>query len=258
MLRAVIFDMDDTLLDWSQREGNWVELNQKHLSPIHAYLKESGYVVPDLAGLAEVYADQSRIAWEAINPREWDCPRQEDILRETLRALHVETERVDMEQMQRLFNWGLIPGVRPFDDSIEVLKALRLAGIRTGLVTNAAMPMWMRDAELQETGLLEHLDVRVTAGDVGKLKPHPEPFRVVMQRLSVAPSEAIFVGDRVQDDIAGAQLAGMRAVWVRRDSADFFVGTFKPNATIGELKELFKVLDLWYPGWRKSNNDKAS
>jgi putative hydrolase of the HAD superfamily len=79
-----------------------------------------------------------------------------------------------------------------------------------------------------------------------------------MQRLSVAPSEAVFVGDRVQDDVAGAQLAGMRAIWVRRESADFFVGSFKPNATINTLRELFKVLDLWYPGWRKSNNDKTS
>jgi len=254
MLRAVIFDMDDTLLDWSKREGNWLELNQQHLKPIHAYLVGAGHTIPDLAGMAEAYANQSRIAWEAINQREWDCPRQEDILRETLRALHVEPESVDIEQVQRLFAWRLIPGVQPFDDSAEVLKALREAGVKTGLVTNAAMPMWMRDAELQETGLLEYLDVRLTAGDVGKLKPHPEPFRVAMQRLGVTPSEAVFVGDRVQDDVAGAQLAGMRAVWVRRQSAEPFGGAFKPNATIDTLRELFKVLDLWYPGWRKNHN----
>lgn len=255
MLRAVIFDLDDTLLDWSKREGNWVELSQQHLRPIHAWLQQAGHTMPDLEKLADAYADQSRIAWEAISQHEWDCPRQEDILRETLRALSLEMDRIDIGQMQRLFNWGLIPGVRVFDDSLEVLKAIRAAGIKTGLVTNAAMPMWMRDTELKETGLLELLDVRLTAGDVGKLKPHPEPFREAMRRLGVSSSEAVFVGDRVQDDIAGAQLAGMRAVWVRRESADFFIGTFKPNATIGTLRELFKVLDLWYPGWRKNSNN---
>jgi HAD superfamily hydrolase (TIGR01549 family) len=254
MLRAVIFDMDDTLLDWSQREGNWQELNQLHLGPIHAYLCETGHTMPDLPGLAEAYADQSRLAWETINLHDWDCPRQKDILRETLRVVKVEVEHVDMERVQHLFNWGLIPGVRAFDDSLEVLKVIQAAGIKTGLITNAALPMWMRDAELQAVGLLDHLDVRLTAGDVGKLKPHPQPFRVAMQRLGVAPSEAVFVGDRVQDDVAGAQLAGMRAIWVRRESSAFVNGNFKPNATVGALRELVKVLDLWYPGWRKTRS----
>jgi putative hydrolase of the HAD superfamily len=251
MLRAVIFDMDDTLLDWSQREGNWLELNQQHLGPIHAYLQAAGHSLPDLLGLAEIYADQSRVAWETINQHEWDCPRHADILRETLRASRVEVERVDMEQVQKLFGWGLVPGVRAFDDSQEVLKALCAAGIKTGLITNTAMPMWMRDIELKAVGLLDYLDVRLTAADVGKLKPHPQPFRVAMQRLGVAPSEAVFVGDRVQDDVAGAQVAGMRAVWVRRGSPDLFNVGFKPNATIDALRELFKILDLWYPGWQK-------
>jgi putative hydrolase of the HAD superfamily len=72
-----------------------------------------------------------------------------------------------------------------------------------------------------------------------------------MQRLGVVASEAVFVGDRVQDDIAGAQVAGMRAVWVRRGSPELFNVGFKPNATIDALLELSKILDLWYPGWQK-------
>jgi len=146
--------------------------------------------------------------------------------------------------------------VRPFDDSIEVLKALRGAGVKTGLVTNAAMPMWMRDAELKETGLLEHLDVRLTAADVGKLKPHPEPFRVAMQRLNVAPARRSLSATGFRTTSRGRSWPDARGVGPAR-LGGFLCGTYKPNATIVQLKELLKVLDLWYPGWRK-NHDKSS
>ena len=249
MLRAVVFDMDDTLVDWSKREGDWADISRQHLRPVHDYLLEAGHKIPDLIGLVEVYADQSRRAWESIHPPEWDCPCQEDILRETLRAVKLETEKIDLGEVQRRFNWGPIPGVCAFDDTEEVLRVLRAAGLKTGLVTNAAVPMWMRDAELKALGILDYLDVRLTAGDVGKFKPHPHPFRVALHRLGVTADEAVFVGDRVQDDVAGAQAAGMRAIWVRRGSEPTN-GEFKPNATISSLKELLKILDVWYPGWR--------
>lgn len=252
MLRAVIFDMDDTLLDWSRREGDWMEIHQSHLGPVCAYVGETGQRAPELARLVETYVDALRRAWESIDPQAWDCPNQTDILRETLRAADIAVDKLDMLEVQRRFGWRLIPGVCAFDDSAEVLRRLRAQGIRTGLITNAVMPMWMRDTELREVGLLDYLDVRLTAGDVGKLKPHPRPFQVAMERLGVAPSEAVFVGDRVMDDVAGAQMAGMRGVWVRRNSLELINGAAKPNATIDQLQGLFKVLDLWYPGWGRS------
>lgn len=249
MLRAVIFDMDDTLLDWSRREGTWSEITQIHLSPVIAYLKESGHKVPDLIGFAEIYSDQSRKAWDSIVPPEWNCPRQEDIFRATFREFHIETERIDFGEVQRRFAWGPIPGVSAFDDVHELLRGLRAARLKTGLITNSAMPMWMRDVELKALGILDYLDVRLTAGDVGKFKPHPQPFRVALDRLNVSPTEAVFVGDRVEDDVVGAHAAGMRAVWLRRGASPASE-LFKSNATIRTLKELPGILDGWYPGWR--------
>jgi len=249
MLRAVIFDMDETLLDWSKREGTWVEITQTHLRPVHAYLTAAGHKVPALGELAELYSDHSRKAWESIVPPEWNCPRQEDIFRATFHAIQLETAQIDFGEVQKRFGWGPIPGVRAFDDVDEILRILRAAKIKMGLVTNAAMPMWMRDAELKELGILHYLDVRLTAGDVGKFKPHPHPFQVALERLKVSPTEAVFVGDRVEDDVVGAHAAGMRAVWLRR-GASAAEGLFKSNATISALTELPVILDGWYPGWR--------
>jgi 2-haloalkanoic acid dehalogenase type II len=249
MLRAVLFDMDDTLIDWSTRKGNWVDLTQQHLTPIHEYLQKAGHKVPDLTIVAEVYSQQSRYAWESITPPEWNCPRLVEILRATLKTLNLETDKLDMENIQRLYAWGPIPGVRPFDGTIEVLRTLREGGLKTGLITNASMPMWMRDTELKAMGLLELLDERLTAGDVGKFKPHARPFQEALKRLHIAADEAVFVGDQMHDDVAGAQAVGMRAVWIRR-GADISNGSCKPNATIVSIRELLDTLDLWFPGWR--------
>lgn len=250
MLRAVIFDMDDTLLDWSGREGQWVDLTRRHLAPIHEHLQKEGFQVPDLDALTEAYGEQSRRAWEAITAPEWNCPRQIELLQAALLSLNLEAEKLDMEKIQRLYAWGPVPGVRAYEGTVEMLRALRLAKLKTGLITNATMPMWMRDVELKAAGLLEYLDVRLTAGDVGKFKPHPKPFQEALRRLRVAADEAVFVGDQVHDDVAGAQAAGMRAVWIRH-GADVSNGSCKPNATISSVKELPKTLDLWFPGWRE-------
>jgi FMN phosphatase YigB (HAD superfamily) len=156
-----------------------------------------------------------------------------------------------------------MPGVRVFQDTLGVLHALRAEGLQIGLLTNSDLPMWMRDGELRDLGLLDSIDVRLTAGDVGRLKPHFAPFRAVLDGLGVTPDEAVFVGDRLQDDVAGAQATGMRAVWVRRASSmwvtqsDSFGGP-RPNATIDRLAQLLTTLDRWFPGWRKTNETQSN
>jgi FMN phosphatase YigB (HAD superfamily) len=125
MLRAVLFDMDDTLLDWSAREGSWIDLTRRHLTPIHEHLQKEGHQVPDLGVMVEAYGEQSRRAWESITPPEWSCPRQIELLQAMLVSINLDTGKIDMDKIQRLFAWGPIPGVRVYDGTTEVLQALR-------------------------------------------------------------------------------------------------------------------------------------
>lgn len=250
MIRAVIFDMDDTLIDWSQRDGDWFVINRERLRPIYEHLQREGHLLNDSVDFFQIYTEQVNLAWEASVPPEFDAPRHLDILGSTLRALRVSIEEVDIERVQRLYAWDVFPGVRAFEDAGMVLQTLCAAGIRTGLVTNTSLPMWMRDVELSAFGLKQYLEVRLTAGDVGKLKPHPKPFLVAADHLGVKPEEAVFVGDQLFYDIAGARAAGLRAVWIRRGLNNDDDGSVKPDATIDALVELFNILDVWHPGWR--------
>ncbi len=257
-MRAVIFDMDETLIDWSQHNADWSKLRRDHLKPIYDQLVKAGHPLPSLDELSDLYNQLYRDAWNAAEPPDWIAPRQINVLRQTLKALAVGVEEDEIQRLQRHIDWRPIPGVRVFPDAVQVLSALRQAGLHTGLMTNASSPMWMRDRELEAFGLLEHLDVRLTAGDVGHLKPHPRAFEAVLEKLGIGPAEAVFVGDQLHDDVAGAQAVGMRAVWIRRVSAthegEIIQGMqpngVKPNATINSLSELLDTLDAWHPGWR--------
>lgn len=241
--------MDDTLIDWSEHTGDWIELRRKHLSPVVDFLKAMGHKIPPLDEVVGVYNDINQRAWEASTPPDWVAPRQSEVLRRTLQTLNLDIERLDMPYLQQLFAWGPMPGVRVFPDTQEVLTILRAHSIQIGLMTNSSSPMWMRDRELEALGLLEYLDVRMTAGDVGHLKPHRRAFEAVLDRMKISAKEAVFVGDRQHDDIVGAQQVGLKAVWVKRGT-ESPAEDIHPDATIERLRELPAQLDGWFPGWR--------
>lgn len=139
-----------------------------------------------------------------------------------------------------------------FAEVPEVLKLLHENGIKVGIVTNAYQPMWLRDVEIQMHGLLDFFpDCRISAADVGYLKPHPAIFQAALNCCGAKADETVFVGDDVEADVAGAQAAGLLAVLRQsRRSQALFGGTVVPDATIKTLSELPTILDDWFPGWR--------
>ena len=99
-----------------------------------------------------------------------------------------------------------------YDDAVPAIDALRGRGLRVGLLSNTA-----RDLE----GFVAHhgfeVDAVLTSLVHGKTKPHDSIFRRMLDLLSVAPDEAMMVGDTLEDDIEGARAVGMRAVLVDRE-----------------------------------------
>ena len=104
--------------------------------------------------------------------------------------------------------------------SHALLEALRGRGLRLGLVSNAFDPPALLHRDLAELGIAERLDVALFSSEVGRRKPDPEIFRRALDALAVDASEALFVGDTLASDIAGAAALGMRtcqALWFRAD-----------------------------------------
>ena len=101
-----------------------------------------------------------------------------------------------------------------------LLESLRDRGLRLGLVSNAIDPPDLLHRDLEQLGVAQRLDTAVFSSEVGWRKPHPAIFERALDALGVAADAALFVGDTLATDIAGAAALGMhtcQAVWFRAD-----------------------------------------
>lgn len=130
----------------------------------------------------------------------------------------------------------------PFPEAPAVLERLQRTR-HLGLVTNGSPDL--QRAKLEQSGLAAYFAVVLVSGEVGIGKPEAGIFRLALERLGVAPTEAVFVGDDPARDIVGAQQAGLRAVWLNRHS--LAAEGAAPDAIITGLHQLFKVLDRFAP-----------
>jgi putative hydrolase of the HAD superfamily len=102
-----------------------------------------------------------------------------------------------------------------------LLGSLRDRGLLLGLVANTwPEPARLVRRELDELGIAARLDAVVLSGEVGARKPEPAIFERALAELGVEPANALFVGDRLVDDVEGAAAVGMstvQALWFRVD-----------------------------------------
>jgi putative hydrolase of the HAD superfamily len=98
----------------------------------------------------------------------------------------------------------------PFSDARRTLDALRKKGYKLGVVSNGIpVKQWEK---LIRLNLQRHFDVVIIATAKHELKPSPKAFLAAAKRLGVRPDEVVFVGDRPEKDIKGANRAGMISV----------------------------------------------
>lgn len=254
MLKAVLFDLDNTLIDWRNSWIDWETLEAPHVTGVYQYLCTVGKPSGNLETFKETYYARSRAAWESAD-HTLIAPHIGEVLVDAAVALDIPPGKVAKDACMEAYGWRGETDVSLFPEVPEVLTLLREKGIRLGIITNAYQPMWMRDMEIAPLGLLDYFpDCRLSAADVGYLKPHQRIFWHALECLEVQPQEAVFVGDSLTSDVAGAKTAGLRAVWRRVENNNFSseqaLPDVTPDATIHSLLELPPLLDSWFSGWR--------
>ena len=241
-ITAVLFDFDDTLIDWSTRTKSWEEISLVNIGNVHDYLTQSGHKLPDKEQFHQQYHAILKKSWEHANTT-WESVCFANVLKDTFASCQLDSNHIDLDTVMRVYNWQPMPGVLPYQETIPVLEHLRQHKYKIGLITNAMMPMWMRDVELRHYQLLDYFDVRLTSGDVGYIKPHPAIYHEALKQLDTPPDQAIFVGDRPANDIAGANNAGMISVWLNPPHMKENLNGVEPDYTITNLAELLPVLE---------------
>ena len=99
-----------------------------------------------------------------------------------------------------------------YEDALPVLAELRSRRLKIGLVSNTSRDL---DAFIRHFDL--DVDVWISSGAHGKVKPSPTIFRAALELLEVEAAAAVMVGDSVEDDVQGARAVGMQAILLDRE-----------------------------------------
>jgi putative hydrolase of the HAD superfamily len=126
--------------------------------------------------------------------------------------------------------WAACRHFTLYDDALPALQALRTRGFLLGLISNTHRSL---DAFRSHFALDDLVAAAVASCDHGFNKPHPSIFRTALEQLSVAPEEAVMVGDSYRHDIEGARTVGMRGVLLRRSGRTPIDDGFRVDAAAG-------------------------
>ena len=107
-----------------------------------------------------------------------------------------------------------------FGAPISVPQYLSQAGgLKVGVLSNTIWSRQRHEDIFARDGVLELIDGAVYTSEVPWTKPHPEAFLAAMRAVGMSePARCLFVGDRLFDDVWGAQNVGMRAAHILRDA----------------------------------------
>jgi putative hydrolase of the HAD superfamily len=245
-IQVVLFDLGGTLLHYEQPpEYSFEAINALSLRAFLAAAVEAGAKVADPT-VAIRAVGRMAAAMEARATRTFHASTAETIIQEGLEAVGVKVTGKTWNAGLAAYYAAVSAVVKPVEgDPAAVLARLVEQGRGLGLVSNTFWSPTMHDADLARFGLLEYLPVRVYSCAFGMTKPHPSIYRHALDLLDVAPPEAVFVGDKLNVDVAGPQKIGMRAILVASPFRVENDPEVEPDARIQTIAELPALLEAW-------------
>jgi putative hydrolase of the HAD superfamily len=228
---AILFDVGGTLVN---------VVRDPHVLAIEAIAHLGILSVSDFSAAIRKVVDD----WRASDGQ----PEVEDLpdtwIEHNRRALKLAGFTGDLSTAAKIMeDVFLTDGLELFPDVMKVLVELSGRGLKLAVVSNWPATL---EATLRGLGLQEYFPVIVASGTVGYAKPHPAIFRIAIDRLGVEPRQALYIGDSMEHDVAGAGAAGMDVLLLDRE------GHHKGHHT--RLDSLLQLLDS--PRVSKASREK--
>jgi putative hydrolase of the HAD superfamily len=214
VLRAVLFDWGDTLMKFTEDEA-LVEAG--HRAGLQALGRDG---LPDLDAITARFREEYEPLFMVRGSL--DEIEYPGLVRTLLGEFGIEVSDEELGRFLEAEHAAWAPARMLGSTTHALLESLRARGLRLGLVSNAFDPGWLLHRDLEQLGVAERVDFAVFSSEVGKRKPHPAIFERALEALEIEAADAVFVGDRLYEDIRGAGELGMttvQALWFRADES---------------------------------------
>lgn len=217
-IRAVLFDLDNTLADRDAAFSNWCRW----------FARERLALTNDEA-IAEVVATMVAMDDDGRLPRETFFHQ--------VKSQHPRLD-AEVDELVEAFRSELSTHLPPLDDAAAaLLAALDGAQLPWGIVTNGSSQHQRR--KLRHLGLETRAGCILISEDVGLRKPDAAIFRLAAERLGVPTQQVLFVGDHPAADVMGAARTGMQTAWLQRNrSWPDHLTAVSPDHQISSLRDV--------------------
>jgi|SRR3989338_1521543 len=221
MIKAVIFDLDNTLIDFMTMKNH--SCGAAISAMIDAGLNvDKGKALKELFSLYDKYGLEEKTIFQKF-------------LKKVMNKVDYEVLASGIVAYRRV-RAGFL---EPYPHVSDVLFELKRRGIKLAIVSDAPrLKAWIRLVSMKLNRLF---DVVITFEDTKELKPSTKPFELAFKKLKLRPSECLMVGDRPERDIKGAKKLGMSTCFAKygnikaRDS--------KADYEINDIKELLEIVE---------------
>ena len=220
MIKAVIFDLDNTLLDFISMKESAVS------SAVHAMI-EAGLDIDEKSSYERIITLYQETGWE--NQQIFDI------------FLKEKTGEVDNKYLAAAivsYRRAREATLRLYPDVQRTLNVLAKMGLKLAVVSDApSREAWMRIYYLN----LHHVfDLVLTFDDVGERKPSPKGFEMALEKLGIKTDEVLMIGDWPERDVVGASKLGIKTIYAKY--GDTF-GTVESGAD-WDVENIYEVVGI--------------
>ena len=216
MIKAIIFDLDNTLMDFMKMKGRAID------AAITAMI-DAGLEISK-AKIDVIYKEKG-IEFQKV----FDI-----LLEEVLKDVDYKVLAAGVVAYRKAREAELTPYPHVYPTLIQLAKM----GLKLGILSDApSKEAWLRLAYLN----FHHIfDAIVTFDETGERKPSPVPFKAILKKLNVEPEESLMVGDWAERDIVGASNIGMKTAFAK------YGDTFDTKEHSGdyELNDIYELVSI--------------
>lgn len=203
MLRAVLFDIDDTLFDHRHSARVSLQMLQAEFPALAGVPIE----VLELAHLEILNDVHDQVLAGTITQE----AARENRFTMLLARFGAECSAEERSRIREAYRQSYRAARRAMDGVIPLLQELHARGLKIGVISNNLVEEQLD--KLETCGLTGFIDSLTISEEAGMTKPDPRIFYLALERLGCAAEEVVMIGDAWQNDIVPARKLGMRTIW---------------------------------------------